>query len=368
MKRAILVPSITITTMVIILLLPNALFGDPRTQTLQFTCRAQLQNNTSINVPNFVASLENVSNQMRTSGFGVAITGSEPVIIYYLGECYGDLSRVDCILCYAQARGILPRCYPWTGGTIYLDGCFIRTENYNFFQEHTGPNDHAVCGNITRNDSAFRESTRRALSQAILAAPNNNGYARGEVAVSRAVNDSIYVLANCWRILNANSCRACLQNASKSILGCLPASEGRALNTGCFIRYSHTNFLNPIPGNGNSRGRVIGIGIAAASAAAILVIGAVIGIYIWKQRIIEKKRKGDASKLVKTLHDSSLNFKFSTLEKATGSFDEANKLGHGGFGTVYKGVLPDGREIAVKRFFLNNKHRAADFYNEVNNC
>lgn len=39
---------------------------------------------------------------------------------------------------------------------------------------------------------------------------------------------------------------------------------------------------------------------------------------------------------MKTLNDSSLNFKFSTLEKATGFFDNANKLGQGGFGTVYK--------------------------------
>lgn len=31
-----------------------------------------------------------------------------------------------------------------------------------------------------------------------------------------------------------------------------------------------------------------------------------------------------------------------------------------------QGVLPDGREIAVKRLFYNNRHRAADFYNEVN--
>lgn len=31
-----------------------------------------------------------------------------------------------------------------------------------------------------------------------------------------------------------------------------------------------------------------------------------------------------------------------------------------------QGVLPDGREIAVKRLFFNNRHRAADFYNEVN--
>ncbi|KAG8383206.1 hypothetical protein BUALT_Bualt05G0160400 [Buddleja alternifolia] len=365
MKRAILVPSITIT-LVIILLLPDALYADPRTQTLQFTCGAQLQNNTAISVPNFVASLENVSDQMRTSGFGVAVTGSGPDIIYRLGQCYGDLSLLDCILCYAQARGILPRCYPRRGGTIYLDGCFLRAENYNFFQEYTGPNDHAVCGNITRNDSAFRDSTRRVLSQAVLAAPNNNGYARGEVAVSRAVNDSIYVLANCWRTLNASSCRACLENASKSIWGCLPASEGRALNTGCFMRYSDTNFLNPIPGNGNSRGRVIYTILGAASGAVVLIIAAVIGVHIRKHMFIQKKREGDAQKFMKTLHDSSLNFKYSTLEKATGSFDEANKLGQGGFGTVYKGVLSDGREIAVKRLFFNNKHRAGDFYNEVN--
>ncbi|XP_022859122.1 cysteine-rich receptor-like protein kinase 2 [Olea europaea var. sylvestris] len=31
-----------------------------------------------------------------------------------------------------------------------------------------------------------------------------------------------------------------------------------------------------------------------------------------------------------------------------------------------QGVLQDGRDIAVKRLFFNNKHRAADFYNEVN--
>ncbi|XP_076892497.1 cysteine-rich receptor-like protein kinase 2 [Bidens hawaiensis] len=80
--------------------------------------------------------------------------------------------------------------------------------------------------------------------------------------------------------------------------------------------------------------------------------------------------------MVKTLNDVSLNFKYSTIEKATGNWDEINKLGQGGYGTVYKnkvlttklvsGVLSDGREIAVKRLFLNNRFRAADFYNEVN--
>lgn len=48
--------------------------------------------------------------------------------------------------------------------------------------------------------------------------------------------------------------------------------------------------------------------------------------------------QNNAKKLVKILRDSSLNFKYSVLEKATGCFDSANKLGQGGFGTVYKVV------------------------------
>ena len=34
--------------------------------------------------------------------------------------------------------------------------------------------------------------------------------------------------------------------------------------------------------------------------------------------------------------------------------------------TSMQGVLHDGREIAVTRLFFNNRHRAEDFYNEVN--
>lgn len=190
-------------------------------------------------------------------------------------------------------------------------------------------------------------------------------YARAEVALAGAANESVYVLADCWRTISARDCRACLENASASVLGCLPAFEGRALNTGCFIRYSDSDFMNPVPRHGNSRGRVVAIVIVAVSGAAVWTVGVAIGIYMWRNRTIQKKRKGDVEKLVRTLDHTSLNFKYSTLERATGSFDESNKLGQGGFGKVYKGVLPDGREIAVKRLFFNNKHRATDFYNEV---
>ena len=68
----------------------------------------------------------------------------------------------------------------------------------------------------------------------------------GNRCVSGTGNESVHVLANCWRTLNSSLCKACLENAYASITKCLPWSEGRALNTGCFMRYSDTDFLNPV--------------------------------------------------------------------------------------------------------------------------
>ncbi|OMO84249.1 hypothetical protein CCACVL1_10934 [Corchorus capsularis] len=43
------------------------------------------------------------------------------------------------------------------------------------------------------------------------------------------------------------------------------------------------------------------------------------------------------------------DFSFEDICKATGNFSPANKIGEGGFGTVYKGRLKDGSLVAVKR-------------------
>ncbi|KAL4385666.1 hypothetical protein GQ457_15G003470 [Hibiscus cannabinus] len=341
--------------------------GDPRAQTVNISCGHQFEHNSTVYVPNFVATMENISEQMRESGFGTSVTGSGLDTNYGLAQCYGDLTSLDCVLCYAEARTVLPQCYPFNGGRIFLDGCFMRAENYSFFEEYRGPDDRAVCGNTSRKGSNFRGSARRAVTHAVAAALGNEGYAKARVAVS-GTNESAYALVNCWKTLNNTSCKSCLENASTSILGCLPWSEGRALYTGCFIRYSDIDFLNKEPRTGISRGIIVIIVVCIVSFLVVLAIGVATGVYIWKYRYIQRKRRGsnDAEKYVKLLHDSNLNFKYSTLERSTGSFNDVNKLGQGGFGTVYKGVLPDGREIAIKRLFFNNRHRAADFYNEVN--
>ncbi|KAJ0684553.1 putative protein kinase RLK-Pelle-DLSV family [Helianthus annuus] len=58
-------------------------------------------------------------------------------------------------------------------------------------------------------------------------------------------------------------------------------------------------------------------------------------------------------------------FGLSTILKATDNFSMTNKLGEGGFGPVYKGVLEDEQEIAVKRLAKTSTQGIHEFKNEV---
>ncbi|KAG6487501.1 hypothetical protein ZIOFF_056087 [Zingiber officinale] len=56
---------------------------------------------------------------------------------------------------------------------------------------------------------------------------------------------------------------------------------------------------------------------------------------------------------------------FDVLLVATDNFSDSNKLGRGGFGIVYKGKLPSGQEIAVKRLLIGSGQGAMEFKNEM---
>lgn len=58
-------------------------------------------------------------------------------------------------------------------------------------------------------------------------------------------------------------------------------------------------------------------------------------------------------------------FSYEELLKATNGFSTQNLLGEGGFGSVYKGYLPDGREIAVKQLKIGGGQGEREFKAEV---
>ncbi|KAK6141204.1 hypothetical protein DH2020_025047 [Rehmannia glutinosa] len=58
-------------------------------------------------------------------------------------------------------------------------------------------------------------------------------------------------------------------------------------------------------------------------------------------------------------------FTLRQLKAATKNFDPANKIGEGGFGSVYKGLLSDGTIIAVKQLSSKSKQGTREFVNEI---
>lgn len=58
-------------------------------------------------------------------------------------------------------------------------------------------------------------------------------------------------------------------------------------------------------------------------------------------------------------------FQFTQVVSATNNFSQDNKLGEGGFGPVYKGKLPEGQVVAIKRLSAKSGQGLEEFKNEL---
>ncbi|GMI86410.1 proline-rich extensin-like receptor kinase 4 [Hibiscus trionum] len=59
------------------------------------------------------------------------------------------------------------------------------------------------------------------------------------------------------------------------------------------------------------------------------------------------------------------NFTYQELSIATNGFSQSNLIGQGGFGYVHKGVLPDGKEVAIKSLKTGSGQGEREFQSEV---
>ncbi|KAL2986715.1 hypothetical protein AAZX31_12G223200 [Glycine max] len=108
-------------------------------------------------------------------------------------------------------------------------------------------------------------------------------------------------------------------------------------------------------GGSMSAGVVVGIVVAAIVLVILIVL-------CW--RIYIRKRNS----LAKELQDLNLQTSLFTMHQikvATNNFDISNKIGEGGFGPVYKGILSNGTIIAVKMLSSRSKQGNREFINEI---
>ncbi|WJX36727.1 hypothetical protein P8452_24574 [Trifolium repens] len=169
----------------------------------------------------------------------------------------------------------------------------------------------------------------------------------------------------------------CLKNCSCTAYTSLDISEG---GSGCLLWFDNIIDMRIHP----DQGQDIYIRLASSEFAPdhkknkrnlklvgtlAGVIAFVIGLTVLVLFLLASRKKlGCIKKLFhKEKDDGELAtiFEFSTITNATNHFSYKNKLGEGGFGPVYKGILVDGQEIAVKRLSKTSIQGIEEFKNEV---
>ncbi|MFS7984237.1 putative protein kinase RLK-Pelle-DLSV family [Helianthus anomalus] len=109
-----------------------------------------------------------------------------------------------------------------------------------------------------------------------------------------------------------------------------------------------------------------GSGLSGRAIAGIVIgscafVGIVFGI-LWKKGYLGGDKE---DKELRALELQTWHFSLRQIKSATHNFDPANKIGEGGFGQVYKGVLSDGSEIAVKQLSARSKQGNREFITKI---
>ncbi|KAL5772712.1 hypothetical protein ACOSQ2_012636 [Xanthoceras sorbifolium] len=326
------------------------------------------------------------SNANRSSnGFSNATAGQDPNRVYGLFQCRGDVTTSTCQDCVAFASREVTttqRCPAQKGAVIWYDECLLRySDSYIFSTAARNPGIFMYNTNNVTVDPSWSQALMLSLMNAavILAANDTKKFAtrKGNSAPSQR----IYTLVQCTQDLSNNDCSGCLLEAISD----LPTARmgGRILLPSCNCRYEFYLFYNesltaspppaptPSPPSPVTRAKgkshissstIIAI-VAPITVAAVLLVAGY--CFLTRRAIMKYNTKEGEIARNDILTVETLQFDLGTIQAATNRFSTDNKLGAGGFGEVYKGVLPNGQEIAAKRLSRKFGQGAEEFKNEV---
>ncbi|XP_012573952.1 G-type lectin S-receptor-like serine/threonine-protein kinase At4g27290 [Cicer arietinum] len=180
------------------------------------------------------------------------------------------------------------------------------------------------------------------------------------------------------KIMNLEECKhSCLKNCSCTAYANLDIRNG---GSGCLLWFDELVDIRKfsqmgqdlyvrvpasqlddllINGNGNKK-KLVGITVGVISFGFVTFI--CIMIYIKRGRIFYKKHYEN---ILRREDTDVPTFDLQIIAKATENFSSSNKLGEGGFGPVYKGILACGQELAIKKLSNKTGQGLEEFKNEM---
>uniref|UniRef100_A0A453CQI0 Protein kinase domain-containing protein n=1 Tax=Aegilops tauschii subsp. strangulata TaxID=200361 RepID=A0A453CQI0_AEGTS len=107
-------------------------------------------------------------------------------------------------------------------------------------------------------------------------------------------------------------------------------------------------------------------GVIAGVVVGVAVLGLVVlaGIFLWRRRQKRRKLSLEQEELYSIVGRPNV-LSYGELRSATDNFSPNNLLGQGGYGSVYKGKLTDGRFVAVKQLSEASHQGKKEFATEI---
>ncbi|XP_077220179.1 cysteine-rich receptor-like protein kinase 25 [Tasmannia lanceolata] len=336
---------------------------------------------------NLNSLLPSLSSNATRTGFYNTTIGQTPDRVYAVVLCRGDVSPADCQSCLDTAnQDIIQICPNRKSAVVFYDNCLLRYSNLaitpssdnspTFYmwspRNNTNQDEfNQVLGDLMNNltsTAAFDSSTRM--------------FATRQAKFTDFQN--IYGLMQCAQYLSGGDCKTCLEGAIGQIPTCCQGKDGgRVVGPNCNLRFEVSRFYEassvappppspplapppPLPSS-TDRNTTDSKRSSSRTIVAITIPTVVVAVLLAIICSCLLRRKPEKSLIARneTRSAESLRFPLGIIISATDNFADANMLGLGGFGSVYKGKLSDGQEIAVKRLSRNSRQGVEEFMNEV---
>ncbi|XWS16656.1 hypothetical protein CRYUN_Cryun34aG0109800 [Craigia yunnanensis] len=293
------------------------------------------------------------------------------------------LPRIFAKTVTAAARNATRLCPVEKNSVIWCDSCMLRYSNESIFSTMENRPSATIWDNKTVTEEEefvdmVASFVKDVASEAADAPMGAKEFATKEANLSGS--QTLYSLAQCKPDLSNMDCNLCLESAITEFSDCCrqkeKATRAISLLPSCNVQYGLTPFYNKTAAEApeserrprNSGKRKISsqtLVYIIVPTVSFLVVLSTFCYCVLRRKARKKpnaiKEQHDKSKAT-TMH--SLQFDLSTIEAATNNFSDANKIGMGGFGSVYKAALANGQEIAVKRLSRSFKQGAEEFKNE----